>query len=68
MLEFVSQDTAGDVAAKVADKEILNKISAVLGFNLMELERCLTSRNIGTRSVITCTYTPEQVPVLHSEE
>jgi hypothetical protein len=60
-LEFSSTTTSGDVAAKVDDPALLVKASTLLGLPQEELKRCLTSKNIGTRSIITCTYTPAQV-------
>lgn len=35
-------------------------ITNLLGFEEAETRRCLTSKNIGSRSIITCPYTPVQ--------
>jgi myosin V len=40
--------------------ELLDPITVLLGFDKSETRRCLTSRNIGSRSIITCPYTPSQ--------
>jgi myosin heavy subunit len=57
---FSSTDTSGDSAAVIDNTELLDHITALLGFDKSETRRCLTSRNIGSRSIITCPYTPSQ--------
>jgi myosin heavy subunit len=57
---FAEAETAGDVAAKIKDLSIVKTICLLLGMDESELERCLTSKNIGARSIITCRYTPLQ--------
>lgn len=59
--EFSGADTSGDEAAKIEDMGTVSIVSGLLGMSEAELQRCLTSRNIGTRSIITCTLTPTQV-------
>jgi myosin V len=44
----------------IDNPELLAYLSVLLGFDTSETSRCLTSRNIGSRSIITCPYTPPQ--------
>lgn len=57
---FAEAETAGDVAAKIKDMSVVQIVCSLLCLDENELGRCLTSKNIGARSIITCRYTPLQ--------
>jgi myosin heavy subunit len=59
-INFSEAETSGDVAAKIKDVSVVKTVCLLLGLDENELERCLTSKNIGARSIITCRYTPLQ--------
>lgn len=44
----------------IENLETLEYMTILLGFDKSETKRCLTSKNIGSRSIITCPYTPMQ--------
>jgi myosin heavy subunit len=62
--EFLSLKTQGDSAATFKNESDLDKICELLGFNTVELKRCLTSRNFGKRSIVTVFYTVTQVLIV----
>ena len=59
-VSFTEAETSGDVAAKIKELSAVHKVCSLLCIDEKELERCLTSKNIGARSIITCRYTPAQ--------
>jgi len=59
-IEFYPATTSGDAAAKISNLSDLEVICNLLGLNLREMQRCLTSRNFGVRSIVTCMFTVAQ--------
>jgi myosin heavy subunit len=59
-VSFTEAETSGDVAAKIKEMSIVDTVCELLCVDKNEMERCLTSKNIGARSIITCRYTPLQ--------
>lgn len=46
--------------AKVANSDVLESVASLLGLNAEEVARSLTSKNVGNKSVILVSYTPQQ--------
>lgn len=67
LLEFSpSQESEDDDVAHLNPNCDVELICQQLGINAVELERCLTSRSFGVRSIVTCLFTVPQVCVYYN--